>query len=77
MTSRTRVLKQLVEQALYPVDDRAVAEALLAHVTVRRVLPGVELVRPEPEEAVRSFRRDARARSFRLEPRRPSAARRR
>ena len=77
MTSRTRVVKQLVEQALYPVDERAVAEALLAHVTVRRVLPGVELLRPEPQEAVRSFRPDARARSFRLESRRPAGSRRR
>ena len=65
MSARTHTLKQLIDQSLYPVDAPAVAEAILLRAAVRRTVPDVSLRAPEREQ-VRSFRRDARARSFRL-----------
>ena len=75
MTSRTKVLQQLVERSLYTVDEREVAEAVLLRAAVRRTVPG--FTGPEPAAPagtptwpappeVRSFRHDGRARSFRL-----------
>ncbi|HYF24725.1 MAG TPA: hypothetical protein VD931_03205 [Baekduia sp.] len=76
MSQRTRVLQQLIQQRLYPVDEAAVAEAILARAAVRRAVPEVDLRASERREAVRSFRPDARARSFRLAAsRRPGAHR--
>jgi hypothetical protein len=64
--SRARVLRELIHDSLYVVDERAVADAIAARALVRQVVaePSFrsELRGPQP----RSFRRDPRARSFRL-----------
>lgn len=76
MTRRMRVLAELVEDSLYPIDDVAIAEAILLRAAVRTTLPGVALRtedQVEQVEPVRSFRPDPRARSFRLETRRRRA----
>lgn len=63
---RVRVLKQLVRESMYVIDERAIADAILARAAVRATLP-VSTFRPEGRErSVRSFRRDRDARSFRL-----------
>jgi hypothetical protein len=67
MNSRVRVLKELVGEGLYVVDDAAVADALLLRAQTRHLLPDVAFRRtPGPEPEVRSFRPHRGARSFRL-----------
>jgi hypothetical protein len=73
VTSRGKILRQLLTEALYRVDERAVAEAILLRAAVLRTIPDVTLQRTQVAEPVRSFRRDARARSFRLATRRGEA----
>ncbi|GAC1440379.1 MAG: hypothetical protein NVSMB51_19550 [Solirubrobacteraceae bacterium] len=65
MSKRAQLLRTLVENGIYVVDERAVAEAILLRRTVKRAVPGIEFagaLRPPP----RSFRRDDHPRSFRL-----------
>jgi hypothetical protein len=62
---RTRVLRQLIEDSLYVVDERLVAEAILLRAQARANLPGLTL--PNDRGAsIRSFRLEHDARSFRL-----------
>ncbi len=67
MTGRVNVLKELVGDGLYVIDDAAVAEALLVRCSARRLLPAVAFpAGSAPPPQVRSFRPHRSARSFRL-----------
>jgi hypothetical protein len=63
---RARVLKQLIADSLYHVDERAVAEAIVTRAIVRQTMPEVSFRSEHRGPQVRSFRRDRDARSFRL-----------
>lgn len=66
MNARTKVLRQLVHDQQYVVDPRAVAEAIVVRSLAQHMLPDVTFrSRPAPD-AVRSFRPQRGARSFRL-----------
>jgi hypothetical protein len=76
---RTQTLQQLIERSLYPVDEGAIAEAILLRAAARRMVPDLDLRSAgngDDADAVRSFRHDTRARSFRLASGRPRSARR-
>lgn len=67
MNARVKLLKELVGDGLYVIDDAAVADAVLLRSAARHTLPDVTFRgarRPEPE--VRSFRPHRGVRSFRL-----------
>lgn len=67
MNSHAKLLRDLVREGLYVVDEAAVAEAILVRRSARRTLPGVTLRNStRPAHRVRSFRPDGKARSFRL-----------
>ncbi len=66
MTARTKLLKELVRDAHYVVDERAIAEAILVRSMARRVLPDVSFRSTPHLPQVRSFRPHRGARSFRL-----------
>ena len=67
MTGRVKLLKELVGDGLYVIDDAAVAEALLVRCSARRLLPAVVFpAGAAPGPQVRSFRPHPDARSFRL-----------
>ena len=67
MNPRAKVLKQLVNDGHYVVDDAAVAEAMMLRAMALRMLPDVTF-RSTPRSApqVRSFRPHRGVRSFRL-----------
>ena len=64
--NRVRVLKEMVEGSLYVVDERAVAEAIVARAAVRQAVAVTELRAEQRMRRIRSFRRTREARSFRL-----------
>jgi hypothetical protein len=67
MNTRVRVLKELVSDGMYAVDDGAVAEAVLLRSQTRHMLPEVAFRgSPRPEPEVRSFRPHRGVKSFRL-----------
>jgi hypothetical protein len=66
MRSRLRLLRQLIEDSIYVVDERAVAEAVLARASVRARVAEPAFRSQPGYPAVRSFRRQRGARSFRL-----------
>lgn len=66
MTARAALLKQLVEDGSYPLDEAAIAEAILVRAMARRVVPDIAFHRPPAKPPVRSFRHHSGARSFRL-----------
>ena len=67
MNPRVRLLKVLVSDGLYVVDDVAVADAILLRSMTRQMLPEVTFCgTPRPESDVRSFRPHHGVRSFRL-----------
>ncbi|MDQ3723317.1 MAG: hypothetical protein M3376_09695 [Actinomycetota bacterium] len=62
-----KLLKELVGDGLYVIDDRAVADAMLLRSMTRHMLPGVTFRgTPPPEPEVRSLRPHRGVRSFRL-----------
>jgi hypothetical protein len=63
---RVRLLRQLVGESLYTVDERAVADTILLRSRLKLALPDQEFRSEHRGPAVRSFRRDRGARSFRL-----------
>jgi hypothetical protein len=67
MNPRAMVLKQLVDDGHYVIEEAAVAEAMMLRATARRMLPDVTF-RSAPRSApqVRSFRPHRGVRSFRL-----------
>ena len=77
MNPRVQVLKQLVTDGHYVIDEAAVAEAVVLRANARRMLPDVTF-RSAPSGApqVRSFRPHRAAPSFRLtrDERRPQHA---
>jgi hypothetical protein len=66
MTPRAALLKQLVDDGCYPLDEAAIAEAIVVRSLARRVVPDMAFRHPPPKAPVRSFRRHSGARSFRL-----------
>ncbi len=77
MTARAALLKQLVDDGCYPIDEAAIAEAIVVRSLARRVVPDIAFRLSEPKPLVRSFRHHRGARSFRLAraERRPSDGR--
>jgi hypothetical protein len=67
MNPRAKVLKQLVDDGHYVIDDAAVAEAMMLRATALRMLPDVTFrSTPRNVAQVRSFRPHRGVRSFRL-----------
>jgi hypothetical protein len=67
MNPRVKVLKQLVADGHYVVDEPAIANAIVLRVMVQRVLPDVTFrCAARVAAKVRSFRPHRGARSFRL-----------
>lgn len=67
MTTRTRVLKELVSNGLYVIDEHLVAEAMLVRSMALRMLPDMTFREPSRRlPTVRSFRPNREAQSFRL-----------
>lgn len=67
MNPRVKLLKELVDDELYVIDDVAVADAVLLRSMTRHMLPDVAFrSTPRPAPEVRSFRPHRGARSFRL-----------
>jgi hypothetical protein len=64
--SRVRLLKQLVAESLYVVDEQSVADAIVARTRVRQTVAAPELRGVGRPRRLRSFRRTRSARSFRL-----------
>lgn len=65
MNSRTETLKQLIDQSSYPIDEAAVAEAIVVRSLARRAVPDVVFQAPPPKPRIRSFR-PHRGQSFRI-----------
>ncbi|HTN25262.1 MAG TPA: hypothetical protein VL120_14825 [Solirubrobacteraceae bacterium] len=66
MNARTKVLKELVRDAHYVIDERAIAEAILVRAMAQRTLPDITFRSTPHVPQVRSFRPHRGARSFRL-----------
>jgi hypothetical protein len=66
MNARTKVLRELVRDAHYVIDERAIAEAILVRAMAQRTLPGVTFRSTPHVPQVRSFRPHRGARSFRM-----------
>ena len=67
MNSRLKVLKQLVADGHYVIDESVVAEAILLRSAARQMLPDVTFrCAPKGASTVRSFRPHRGAQSFRL-----------
>ena len=67
MNPRVKLLKELVNDELYVVDEAAVADAVLLRAMTRHVLPEVTFrATPRPASQVRSFRPHRGAKSFKL-----------
>jgi hypothetical protein len=67
MTSRTALIKQLVKDGTYPIDEVAIAESIVVRAIARSVVPDLALRCASPHlPSIRSFRPHSGARSFRL-----------
>ena len=66
MENDARVLRQLIHDGMYVIDPYAVADSLLIRSRLRYTVARPVLMNERREVEVRSFRRDPRARSFRL-----------
>ena len=66
MNPRAKVLKQLVGESLYVVDESAIAEAIILRSMLRSAVPELPFRSNSRGPQVRSFRRHDDARSFRL-----------
>lgn len=69
---RTRAIRQLIEGSHYAVDETMVAAAILQRARARVTMPDVVFRNDRSASAVRSFRLEHEARSFRLSTRRRS-----
>jgi hypothetical protein len=67
MNNAIRNLWQLIDDGMYVVDEKAVADAVVARAMVRESVAQVSFHSELKDRPARSFRRDSRARSFRLE----------
>ena len=85
MTSRTALIKQLIADGTYPIDEVAIAESILVRAKARSIVPDLALRCATTHlPSIRSFRPHSGARSFRLvraerrtleQPRSPELAR--
>jgi hypothetical protein len=66
MNNRLRLLRQLIVDGMYVVDEPAVAGAILARAHLRAAVAEPEFRSDRRMPMARSFRRDRDARSFRL-----------
>jgi hypothetical protein len=67
MNPRVKLLKDLVHDELYVIDEAAVADAVLLRSMTRHMLPDVTFrATPRPVAQVRSFRPHRGAKSFKL-----------
>jgi hypothetical protein len=67
MNPRVKVLKQLVDDGHYVMNDAAIAEAIVVRSMALRILPDVTFrCAPHAAPQVKSFRPHRGARSFRL-----------
>ena len=66
MTARVKVLKQLIRESLYIIDERLVADAIMLRMHAGETLPEFSLRTYARGPQIRSFRRHDDARSFRL-----------
>ena len=66
MTARVKVLKQLIRESLYVIDEHLVADAIVLRMHARESLPELSLRSDAGGPQIRSFRRHEDARSFRL-----------
>lgn len=67
MNPRVKLLKELVHDELYVIDEAAVADAVLLRAMTRHMLPDVMFrATPRPVAQVRSFRPHRGAKSFKL-----------
>jgi hypothetical protein len=65
--NRTRVLRQLVSEEMYVIDDRVIADAILMRAQAKMIVPDVPFRNDTGERRkVRSFRLEHDARSFRI-----------
>lgn len=65
MQRQIQILRQLVLDSQYVVDEMAVAEAIIARATARRAVWGMTFRNDIRRPQVRSFRPSSQARSFR------------
>jgi hypothetical protein len=65
MQRQIQILRQLVLDAQYAVDETTVAEAIIARATARRAIMGTAFRNDIRSPQVRSFRPTNQARSFR------------
>jgi hypothetical protein len=66
MNPRAALIKELVDDGSYPMDESAIAEAILVRSMARKVMPEIVFRLAAPKPPVRSFRHHSGARSFRL-----------
>ena len=66
MNPRVKVIKQLVDDGHYVIDESAIAEAMLLRAMTLHMLPDVTFRSAPRTPEVRSFRPHRGARSFRL-----------
>ena len=66
MTNEQRTLRQLINDGMYVVDETTIAEAIIARARVNATIAHNEFHSRMRPSAIRSFRRDPAARSFRL-----------
>jgi hypothetical protein len=64
--TRVTVLRQLVRDSLYAVDERAIADAIVLRARARMLIAAPSFRSEVRRPPVRSFRRNRDARSFRL-----------
>ena len=52
MNARTALLKRMVDDGCYPVDERAIADAILVRSMAKRVMPEIvfRTAPPKPQE---------------------------
>jgi hypothetical protein len=62
---RAQLLRQLVLDSRYPIDEETLAQAIVARVATRRLSPGTVFRNDVRALHVRSFRPSKQARSFR------------
>lgn len=66
MTRRGNVIRELLGESLYVIDEGAIAEAMVMRATARFVVPELAFRTDDRGPQIRSFRVHRDARSFRL-----------
>ena len=55
MNARVAVLRQLISESSYPIDEASVAEAIIVRAMARRAIPDLAFRDPPSKPRVRSF----------------------